>query len=60
MLDEGKLEDVTTLLLEYYDKSYTYSKNKYKEKEVSTLKATTGDPILNAMELQKISNKLSL
>lgn len=60
MLEEGKLVDVTTLLLEYYDKSYTYSKNKYKEKEVSTLKATTGDPILNARELQKIANKLSL
>jgi tRNA 2-selenouridine synthase len=60
MLEEGKLEEVTTLLLEYYDKSYTYSKNKYKEKEVSALKATTGDPLINARELQKIADKLSL
>ena len=60
LLDEGRLEEVTMLLLEYYDKSYTFSKNKYKEKEVASLRSNTGDPLSNAIDLQKIANKLSL
>ena len=60
MLEEGKLEDVTLLLLDYYDKSYTFSKNKYKEKEVATLSSKTGDPLSNAIQLQKIADDLKL
>ena len=60
LLDEGKLEDVTMLLLDYYDKSYTFSKNKYKEKEATIFKSATGDPLNNAIELQRIADKLKL
>ncbi len=60
LLDEGRLEEVTMLLLEYYDKSYTFSKNKYKEKEVATLSSNTGDPLGNAIKLQKIADELKL
>jgi tRNA 2-selenouridine synthase len=60
LLNQGRMQDVTMLLLDYYDKSYTFSKNKYKEKEVAVLKSKTGDPKKNALELQKIANDFNL
>lgn len=60
LLQEQKLEEVTMLLLEYYDKGYSFSKNKYKKKEAGILEATTGDPAKNAAELIRIANKLDL
>jgi tRNA 2-selenouridine synthase len=60
LLDEERLEDVTMLLLDYYDKSYTFSKNKYKEKEATNFASSTGDPLNNAIELQRIADKMKL
>lgn len=60
LLNEGKLEDVTMLLLDYYDKSYTFSKNKYKEKEVATITSSTGDPSEIALELVKVARNFNL
>lgn len=60
LLDEGKVEDVVMLLLDYYDKAYSFSKNKYKKKELTCLNATTGDPSDNAAELVQIADNLNL
>ena len=60
LLKEQRLEEVASMLLDYYDKAYAFSKNKYKKKEVAFLKSKTGDPKINAEELIKIADKLSL
>lgn len=60
LLEEKKLEEVVLLLLEYYDKSYSFSKNKYKKKEVAVLKANTGDPFQNATDLIQIADNHNL
>ncbi|NJN27624.1 MAG: tRNA 2-selenouridine(34) synthase MnmH [Cyclobacteriaceae bacterium] len=60
LLEEDRLEELTWLLLEYYDKSYTFSKNKYKEKEVATFQSENADPLSNAIQLQKIADHLKL
>lgn len=60
LLSDNKLNEIVLLLLEYYDKAYTFSKNKYKQKEVAVLEATTGDPALNAAELIKLADNLDL
>ncbi|MCK5372376.1 MAG: hypothetical protein KAQ62_27630, partial [Cyclobacteriaceae bacterium] len=60
LLHEQKLEEVTMLLLDYYDKGYSFSKNKYKKKETAILETTSGDPAKNAAELIRIANKLNL
>lgn len=60
LLDEGKLEEVVMLLLDYYDKAYSFSKNKYKKKGVACLDAPTGDPSENAAELIQIADNLNL
>ena len=48
------------LLLEYYDKAYSFSKNKYKTKETAVYNSQTGDAAKNAEELIKLANSLSL
>ena len=60
LLKENKLEEVALLLLDYYDKAYSFSKNKYKKKEISVLNSDTGDPSKNASKLIKTANNLSL
>ena len=60
LLHEQKLEEVTMLLLDYYDKGYSFSKNKYKKKETAILETTSGDSAKNAAELIRIANKLNL
>ncbi len=59
-LEEDNLEDAVLLLLEYYDKAYSFSKNKYKQKEIASLDAYEDDPGLIANELVKIANQLNL
>lgn len=60
LLEENKLEEVALLLLDYYDKSYLFSKNKYKKKEIAQLEMHSGDPAEIAQELIKIANQLNL
>jgi tRNA 2-selenouridine synthase len=60
LLEQDRLEDVTLLLLEYYDKTYLYSKNKYKKKEISRLEPKSDDPKEIAMELIEIADQLKL
>lgn len=59
LLDEGKLEEVVMLLLDYYDKAYSFSQNKYKNKEVTCLDSASGDPSENATELIKVADNLN-
>ena len=54
------MEEVVLLLLDYYDKAYAFSKNKYKKKEVATLKGVSGNPVRNAQKLIDIANNLNL
>jgi len=60
LLEENKLFEVTLLLLDYYDKAYTFSKNKYKNKEAGVLESKSGDPGTNAKELIKLADNLKL
>jgi len=60
LLSENKLVEVVLLLLDYYDKAYLFSKEKYKKKELATLISKTGSPAENAIDLIKIANKLNL
>ena len=60
LLDVGDLEKVALLLLDYYDKAYSYSRDKYKKKEVATYTSNSGDPTQNAIELVNIANQLQL
>ena len=54
-LEEGDLENATSLLLDYYDKSYTFSQKKYKARKPVIVKSNSGDPYINADKLiQKI------
>ncbi|MCK5367990.1 MAG: tRNA 2-selenouridine(34) synthase MnmH [Cyclobacteriaceae bacterium] len=60
LLHDQKLEEVVMLLLDYYDKGYSFSKNKYKKKEAAILEATSGYPSKNAIELIRIADNLNL
>lgn len=60
LLEQDRLEDVTLLLLEYYDKTYLYSKNKYKKKEISRLEPKSNDPKGIALELIETADQLKL
>ena len=60
LLNENKLEEVVLLLLDYYDKAYSFSKDKYKKKEVAVLNATSGEPSQNATQLIRIADNLNL
>lgn len=59
-LQEEKLEEVAMLLLDYYDKAYSFSKNKYKKKEIAVLNSSTNDASINAADLIKIADNLTL
>jgi len=60
LLEQDKLEEVTLLLLDYYDKAYLYSKNKYKKEVSSRLESTSENPSEIALELIKIADQLKL
>lgn len=60
LLEAGKMEEVVMGLLDYYDKGYTFSKNKYKEKESAVVVCPSGDAINNAHKLIETANKLNL
>lgn len=60
LLQQNELKQVVLLLLSYYDKAYSFSKNKYKKDASAILHAETGDPELNARNLIKLADKLKL
>jgi hypothetical protein len=60
LLKDGKLDEVASLLLDYYDKTYEYSKVKYKKEVSAVVRSNTGDPRLNALQLLKIADELKL
>lgn len=59
-LEQDQLAEVASLLLEYYDKSYAFSKNKYKKKEIATMELKSRDAHQNAIELIKLADQLEL
>jgi len=60
LLEEGNLDEVASLLLDYYDKTYEYSKIKYKKEVTGVVHSHTGDPRLNALQLIKVADELKL
>jgi len=60
LLEANQLFEVTMLLLDYYDKSYSFSKNKYKKKEAASLVAEKDDPQETASRLIKLADELKL
>lgn len=60
LLESGRLEEVTLLLLDYYDSTYLFSKNKYKKKAIARYKSKTGIPEEMAVELIRIAEKFNL
>jgi tRNA 2-selenouridine synthase len=60
LLKEKKLQEVALLLLDYYDKAYAFSKNKYKKKAIAVLNSSQDDPSKNALELISLANNLKL
>ncbi len=60
LLKQDKMEECVLLLLDYYDKTYEFSKNKYKKKAMATLGTRTGDPEKNAQKLIETANELRL
>jgi tRNA 2-selenouridine synthase len=60
LLENDQLEDTVRLLLQYYDKAYAFSKEKYKKKEIASLQTASGDPGYIAGELITIANKLEI
>ncbi len=60
LLHSGQLKEVTMLLLDYYDKAYNFSKNKYKKKERAIYSSSTDDPGGHAVRLIEIADKLKI
>lgn len=60
LLEDNKLEDVTLLLLDYYDKSYAFSKKKYKTKEAAIYDAESDHPKTIASDLVRLADQLQL
>ena len=60
LLERDKIGETVDLLLEYYDKSYGFSKNKYKRQPVGKFVVQSKDPLQNAKELVKMANELDL
>ncbi len=50
-LEQNNLYQVADLLLEYYDKSYTKSHNRYLQPPSATVITDTGDPDINARKI---------
>jgi len=60
LLHANHLEEVVLLLLDYYDKGYSFSKNKYKKKEIARYVAKNDNPRETALELVKLANQHQL
>lgn len=60
LLENDRLDDTVRLLLQYYDKAYAFSKDKYKKKEIASLQTASGDPGHIAGELITLANKLKI
>lgn len=56
---ESDLEKAAGLLLDYYDKSYRFSQNKYKSINPIIVDSHSGDPQLNADKVLKEAEKIS-
>ena len=48
LLDDGKLEEVALLLLEYYDKRYSFGRKKNTSGHATVVECSSGDPQTNA------------
>jgi tRNA 2-selenouridine synthase len=59
-LDKGDLRSAAELLLNYYDKSYNYSQNKYKTWKPFIVKSLSGDPDVNADKILNIMKEIRL
>jgi tRNA 2-selenouridine synthase len=57
-LQEGDLKQATGLLLDYYDKSYNFSKNKYKIRKPLRVESRSGDPQVNADKILRRINEI--
>ena len=60
LLEEGKLEGVAELLLRYYDKRYTFSKEKYLDRKPFTIAIPKADDKENAELLIALANEHKL
>lgn len=60
LLEQNKLYEVALMLLDYYDKGYQFSKEKYKMPAKGKVISQTASPETNAEELIKKANKLNL
>ncbi len=60
LLEQNKLYEVALMLLDYYDKTYLFSKEKYKKPAVGRIMSRTGDPEQNARQLINKANELNL
>lgn len=60
LLEENKLYDVALMLLDYYDKGYNYSKEKYKTPSLGKVISKVPDPEVNADKLIEKADKLKL
>ena len=55
LLENNDLESTVSILLDYYDRSYEFTRKKFREDSFLTINTTTGDAETNAKELlQKI------
>jgi len=60
LLEENKLYDVALMLLDYYDKGYKYSKEKYKTPALGKVISQVPSPEINANKLIEKADELKL
>lgn len=58
LLDEGNLEDVAVMSLQYYDKAYEYSRKKYLQNEI-IIESDTIEADVNAQKVLHVLNQLN-
>jgi len=59
LLEKNDLHAVAMLLLEYYDKSYDFSRRKYKQPSAAVLDADSADPKINAQILIELADHIN-
>jgi tRNA 2-selenouridine synthase len=59
-LENGALYDVALLLLEYYDKCYDFSREKYKKPSIGIINTNSSEALLNSRLLIEKANDLNL
>jgi len=59
-IQDGKLSEGASIILEYYDKCYDYGMNRDRQRILKVLKLETGNPDKAAEELLKLKDSLSL